>query len=129
MTDEEVLAQLARECAERERLIREARENLEKYGTALAPVTVPAAGEGGALTIHAVPDRIVRLAPRAKKEIDPKWFKVTKVCPHCKEEKNVGRDFGIVVRRGLEHAAGWCKDCRSKTSGSYMRKAPPKKRR
>lgn len=114
LTDEEVLAQLAREKAERDRLIREARENIAKYGTAIAPVPgltatpipVPAAGE-----------EAVRIAPRAKgKPIAAKWFKVFKVCPHCGIEKNVGKDFGIVVRRGLESAMGWCRSCRNTTS-------------
>lgn len=104
LTDEEVLAQLTAERAERERLVREARENLAKYGTALPPVAgAPASG-------------IVRISPRAKRSIDPKWFRVEKTCPHCGKTKNVGRDFGTVIRRGNEDAAGWCRACRSSTN-------------
>lgn len=99
-----MLAQLAAERAERERLVREARENLAKYGSTLPPVAgAPAPG-------------IVRIAPRAKRAIDPKWFRVEKTCPHCGETKNVGRDFGTVIRRGKEDAAGWCRACRSSTN-------------
>ena len=123
LTDEEVLAMLEKEKAERERQIREARENLAKYGTAIAPVGVKVElpAEGG----------VVRIAPRAKAKIDPKWFKVLKVCPHCGVEKNVGRDFGVITRgkARLEHAAGWCKDCRSKTSAAYLANGPKKKKK
>lgn len=90
-----------------------ARENLAKYGTTTAP-TAP--------TTMAVTRIVGRKASRV---IDPKWFTVRKVCPHCKKEKNVGQDFGVVVRRGIESAAGWCRQCRS---GSDYRSKPRKNR-
>ena len=114
LSDEQILAQLAREKAERDALVREARENLAKYGTALPPPEVLAASAP-----------VVRIAPRAKRKIDPKWYSVEKTCPHCGKTKNVGKDFGIIVRRGVESATGWCRDCRSKTN---YRAAPRKNR-
>lgn len=126
LTDEEVLAQLAREKAERERMIREARENLEKYGSTIAPIgavevkdrpkAVRSPKSEGLPRTAVEEGGVIRIAPRAKKKIDPKWFKVLKTCPHCGEEKNVGKDFGIVVRRGLESASGWCRACRNAVS-------------
>lgn len=80
-----------------------ARENLVRFGTTFAPP-------------EAKPSTVVRVASRAgKKLVDPKWFNVTKVCPHCGEEKNVGRDFGVVIRRGIEGPSGWCRTCRATT--------------
>jgi len=108
LTDEEVLQRFIAEKAERERLIREARANLEAYGSALPPI--------GAPPVAVPPDEITRIGPRVKAKIAPKWFKVVKTCPHCGIEKNVGKDFGVVIRRGLESAAGWCRACRNTTS-------------
>lgn len=114
MSDEEILAQFAREKAARDLLVAEAKANLAKYGTTLPPLPVelPKVAEKPA----ALDAGVTRIAPRTKRKIDPRWFKVLKTCPHCGEEKNVGKDFGIVVRRGLESAAGWCRRCRNKTN-------------
>lgn len=90
MTDEQVLIQIAR-------------ENIARYGSALVPV-----------------QQVARVAPRAKRKIDPKWFLVEKKCPHCGKIKNVGREFGVIVRRGIEGAAGWCRKCRSETNYRAM---------
>lgn len=94
MTDQEILIQIAR-------------DNLARYGSTIPP-------EG--VVPQVAPSEIRRIAPRARREIDPKWFKALKVCPHCGEEKNVGKDFGVVVRRGIEGPAGWCRACRSATN-------------
>ena len=124
LSDEEVLLQLEAEKEARAKAIAEARENLAKYGTAIAPVGVkvelPAFGG------------VVRIAPRSRAQpIDPKWFKVTKVCPHCGEEKNVGRDFGVIWRKTgdtrKDYAAGWCRSCRSATSNGYLEGKKKKK--
>lgn len=112
LTDAEILAQLEKAKAEREREIKEARENLAKYGSVLAPTYAPPAP----IPVPSAREGVTRIAPRAKVKIDPKWFKVLKTCPHCGEEKNVGKDFGIVKRRGLESANGWCRTCRNKVS-------------
>jgi hypothetical protein len=123
LTDEEVLQRFIAEKAERERLIREARANLEAYGSALPPIGAPP------VAVKAPPvadDGVTRIGPRVKAKIAPKWFKVLKTCPHCGVEKNVGKDFGVVIRRGLESAAGWCRACRNTTS---YKTAPRKNRR
>lgn len=100
LTDEEILAELARAKAERDRAIAEARANLAKFGSVLPPV---------------VPATVERVIPsRSTRTVDPKWFATWKVCPHCGEKKNVGRDFGVIVRRGVESASGWCRACRSR---------------
>ncbi len=69
----------------------------------------------------------VTRVPKRKKAaaFDPKWFQILKTCPHCGKEKNVGKDFGVVIRRGVEGAASWCKQCRSESSASYY-KSPRK---
>ena len=86
-----------------------ARENLKRYGNPLGPETEapPAAA--------AV---VKRIAPQGRKgkAFDKKWFSITKRCPKCGKTKNVGEEFGVVVRRGVEAAAGWCKQCRSSTN-------------
>ena len=123
LTDEEVLERFIVERAERERLIREARANLEAYGTTLPPVGAPRVAP--AVKAPAVADGVVRIGPRVKAKISPKWFKVLKTCPHCGVEKNVGKDFGVVIRRGLESAAGWCRACRNTTN---YKSAPRKNR-
>ncbi len=98
MTDEQILIQIAR-------------DNLAKYGT-----TIPPARTARTPVLAVVPPEpeVIRIAPRVK--IDAKWFKTLKTCPHCGVEKNVGKDFGIVIRRGLESAAGWCRECRNTTN-------------
>lgn len=109
LTDDEILERIAAEKAERERLIAEARANLAKYGTALAPIA--------GVTLASSGPPVVRLAPRAKaRAADPKWEGVVKTCPHCGETKSVLEGFGVVVIRGHERAAGWCKLCRSSTN-------------
>lgn len=90
-------------CSDEEIRIQIARDNLARYGTTYAPAN----------TVEPV---LKRVAPRAAAAIPAHWFKVVKVCPHCGLEKNVGRDFGIVVRRGVESAAGWCRKCRASTN-------------
>lgn len=64
--------------------------------------------------------KVTRVAPapkkRMKRVIDPKWFELTKRCPNCKKTKNIGTDFGVVIRRDVETPAGWCKQCRSLTN-------------
>jgi len=69
---------------------------------------------------------VTRLSGRGTKTpIEDRWFNTTKVCAHCGKEKNVGKDFGIVVARGVQYANSWCSQCRSETSNSY-RTAPRK---
>lgn len=62
---------------------------------------------------------VVRLAPKAKTLIEDRWFSTTKTCPHCGKTKNVGKEFGVVVTRGVQYAASWCKQCRGATSYGY----------
>jgi hypothetical protein len=96
MTDEEVLALLAEAKAARQKEIDEARVNLAKYGSPLAPA------------VAASPVR--RIGPRAKSKIDAIWFGVTKHCPHCGKDKNVGQDFGVIhAKDGTQKPNGWCK--------------------
>lgn len=136
-SDEELIAELSAEIrdieAERvdaDRRLRAALERLSaKHGGNTTGAVMGVLAAVQSRTAAPAPDEVRRISPRAKKEIDPKWFKVTKVCPHCRKEKNVGEDFGIIMRRGLESPSGWCKECRSKTSKDYLRKAPPKRRR
>lgn len=67
---------------------------------------------------------IVRIQGRkAKTQIEERWFSTLKICPHCGKEKNVGKDFGVIVHRGVQYAAGHCKQCRSETSAGYKKKA------
>lgn len=89
-----------------------ARENLKRYGNPLGPP--PATESRPAETAE-----VKRVAPRRKKgkaTFDPKWFDVTKRCPHCGKTKNVGREFGVIIRRGVEAPSGWCRQCRSETN-------------
>lgn len=74
----------------------------------------PGAGPTGA--------EVIRIVGRTKTPIDEKWFRTLKVCPRCEKEKNVGKDFGIAVHRGVEYANSWCKQCRSETSNEYRSK-------
>lgn len=85
-------------------------------------VTLPAE-PGAAPTVT----RISAKVKRTKAEIEPRWFSTVKVCPHCDKEKNVGKDFGIVVNRGVQYANSWCSQCRAETSNSY-RTSPRKNR-
>ena len=91
-----------------------ARENLKRYGNPLGPETEapPAAA--------AVVKRVAPRAPRGTKAFNKKWFSIMKRCPKCQKTKNVGEEFGVVVRRGVEAAAGWCKQCRSSTNYRAM---------
>lgn len=73
-----------------------ARENLKRYGSVLPP------------------EPTTRVLEPVARKVD--WNKVEKRCPHCGITKNVGKEFGIVIRRGLESAAGWCRECRSTTN-------------
>ena len=51
------------------------------------------------------------------------WTKVKKTCSRCRQTKPVVPGFGLVTyRSGKQGANGYCKDCRSKTSGEYRRK-------
>ena len=70
-----------------------ARENLKKYGSLEAP------SEGA-----------------AKEEQSDARYPETKKCPSCGETKDVKTEFGLVTRRGVQYAAGWCKECRNKTN-------------
>ena len=67
--------------------------------------------------------KVIRLQGRTKTPIEPRWFSVTKVCPRCKKEKNVGKDFGVIVQRDVQYANGWCAQCRSEASADYKTKA------
>lgn len=123
LTDDEVLEQLMREKAEREKLIRDARANLERYGSTLPPLEVSVTKPATRVRGQPPPDTgVVRVTAtgrgrgNAKRVPGIEWFNVFKVCPHCGEEKNVGRDFGTVIRRGRETAASWCKKCRANSN-------------
>jgi hypothetical protein len=92
-----------------------ARENLKRYGNPLGPPEVSPA-ETAVVAVK-------RIAPKPRKgkaAFDQRWFSVTKKCPHCGKVKNVGKEFGVVIRRGVEAAAGWCKQCRSSTNYRAM---------
>ena len=66
---------------------------------------------------------VVRLQGRkARAAIEERLFSALKVCPHCGKEKNVGKDFGIAMHRGVQYANSWCSQCRSETSNSYRTK-------
>lgn len=122
MTDDEIRLQMAR-------------DNLAKYGTTIAPISTPMVAESPELAKaktsakrerkEAVAETEEQLfaGPRKPKAISPKWFAMEKKCPHCGKTKNVAADFGVVIRRGLEQSAGWCKQCRSETD---YRKLPRK---
>lgn len=107
MTDEEIRLQIAR-------------DNMAKYGNTIGPaqaapaapiVKVPRAKKAAAEET----EEQLFAAPRKAKAISAKWYALEKKCPHCDKTKNVAADFGVVIRRGLEQAAGWCKQCRSET--------------
>lgn len=122
-TDEQLLAELTTEKKEIED------ERLDNQRRLKAVLDRIVAKHGGQIPDFAHLDRrvgadeeIVRIAPRTKAKIDPKWMNVLKTCPHCGIEKNVGRDFGTIKKpNGTVQAAGWCKQCRSESSGKYNR--------
>jgi hypothetical protein len=109
MTDEEIELRLA--LLERQR---------KRGATAsgVAPTTVATDPAPGATAVGPV----IRISGRTKAPIDEKWFRTLKICSRCKQEKNVGLDFGIVRARGVEYANAWCKRCRSETSNEYRTK-------
>lgn len=116
MTDEEIELRLA--LLERQR----------KRG-AVTPTPAAAGGDGARLppstaAVAAAPDEpgVIRIVGRTKTPIEERWFRTLKTCPHCGEEKNVGKDFGVAVHRGVQYANSWCKECRSKTSNEYRNK-------
>ncbi len=114
LTDDEVLQLLAKAKADREREIAEARANIEKYGTPLAPI-----GGAGPRKTAKVPEVRRMAGTRAKRPenwFDPKWNSMKRVCPHCKKEKVIGTDFGVTLRRGIEASQPWCKQCRAGTN-------------
>lgn len=44
---------------------------------------------------------------------DPIWNVTERKCPHCKETKTVGVDFGVRLLRGKWRSQGWCRSCRN----------------
>ncbi len=120
-TDEQLLAELT---AEKNKIESERLDNQRRLEAVLERIV---ARHGGHVTMDGAKAEdtggIRRIAPRAKASIDPKWFNVVKTCPHCGKEKNVGKDFGTITKpNGTVQAAGWCKQCRSESSGKYPRK-------
>lgn len=112
MTDAEVRLQIAR-------------DNLAKYGNTIGPELVPVAPPAPfakaprqkrerEVTAEEAEEKLFA-APRKARAVSQKWFAVEKKCPHCEKTKKVMPDFGVVVRRGVEAPAGWCKQCRSQT--------------
>lgn len=120
-----------------ELLLQIARESMERYGTALPPmsaaVTLPAetrleapqpgrqarkrAGEGK--------PRGPKMSASAAAKRDPNtdWTKVKKRCPRCEKTKAVDPDFGTKAPRANEpeyrEPQSYCKACRSETSKDY----------
>lgn len=126
--DDDLFSRIVRDLAAREKVFRDARESIERARMALqglgpqqAAVEMPTAREsvGG---YSAPASGIKRVSSRTPREIPPEWFKVKKVCPRCKKEKNVGRDFGLIVRNGVTNANSWCKQCRSEAANEYQKK-------
>jgi len=131
LTDAQVLELLARETAARkaaeEALIRKARENLAKYGTTIAPMDLPAVGEAPPSLAGQIGRELATRGTRRPRDASPQFFGMKKKCPHCGKTKDVGKEFGTVIRNGLEHAASWCKQCRSGTN--YRQNPSPKSKK
>lgn len=123
--DDDLFSRIVRDLAAREQVFREARENIERARAALKALGPQASASPQAAhepTQYGEPAAgVIRISMRKKADIPPKWFKVQKVCPRCKKEKNVGRDFGLIVRNGVTNANSWCKQCRSEAANEYQK--------
>jgi len=83
--------------------------------TAVEPIQAPRVAEGaGAYLVQVRATSGKSRGPRV--EPSPKWDGVKKKCPHCTKTKLVNPDFGVVIRRGIEGPASWCKACRAATN-------------
>jgi hypothetical protein len=96
------------------------RRKRERGGTEATQSLAPA----GAPENLAPDDQIVRVASRGKSRIvpEPRWKNTVKKCPHCGKEKKVDPDFGVILARGTQYAASWCRQCRSETATAYRNK-------
>jgi len=108
--DDDLLSRIVSDLAAREKVYRDARENIERAQVSLNALGPLPAMAGSMIKESGISPRVTRRA--GPKQISTKWFKITKVCPNCGKEKNVGREFGVVVRRGEEEPYSWCTDCR-----------------
>ena len=100
MTDREIELQIAR-------------DNLARYGSTLGPAAV------APIEVH----RVAGTSSRKARQFDPSWNDIKKKCPHCGKTKIVATDFGVTIRRGIEAAQPWCRQCRANTD---YRKLPRK---
>lgn len=120
-----------------ELLLQIARESMERYGTALPPmsaVSAPVPDDAEAPSPGRQARRRVtagkrRPAPKMSSSAETKrnpntdWTKVKKTCPRCDKTKFVEPDFGLKAPRASEpefrEPQSWCKQCRSDTSKEY----------
>jgi hypothetical protein len=101
MSDQEVLARVARE----------ARESLVKFGTAIPPAPTaptPRKPRGAAAA------RVNPIGGKDPSKTD--WTKVRKMCPQCGKSKFVEPDFGVRPVRDTFRAQSWCRNCRATTN-------------